>query len=90
MSATTVVQHKVKDYAAWRKVYDEVAGFQKQGGVIAESVHRAKDDPNLVLVTHKFATMNAALAFFGNAELKSAMRRAGVEGAPRVEFYEDA
>ena len=90
MSATTLVLHPVSDYAAWRKVYDEVAGLQSRSGVISESVHRAKDDPNTVLVLHKFPTMDAATAFFQNGDLKAAMQRAGVQGKPRIEFFEDA
>jgi len=90
MSATAIVQHRVSDYAAWRKVYEEVADMQTKGGVIAKSVHRSKDDPNLVLVQHKFATMDAATAFFSNGDLKAAMQRAGVQGPPRIELYEDA
>lgn len=88
--ATTVVLHHVKDYQAWRKVYDDFAPVQKAGGVTAESVYQAKGDPNNVLVLHRFATMQAAEAFFANAELRDALHRAGVEGAPRIEFYEEA
>jgi hypothetical protein len=90
MSVTALVQHPVADYAAWRKVYEEVADLQTRGGVIAKSVHRAKDDANLVLVQHKFGTMAEATAFFSNGDLKAAMQRAGVSGPPRIELYEDA
>ncbi len=90
MSVTAIVQHKVNDYSAWRKVYEEVADLQTRGGVIAKSVHRLKDDPSIVLITHKFATMAAATAFLSSADLKAAMQRGGVAGAPRIELYEDA
>jgi hypothetical protein len=90
MSVTAVIQHHVADYSAWRKVYDEVADLQTSGGVLSKSVHRGKDDANVVLVQHKFATMAAATAFFSNADLKAAMQRAGVQGPPRIELYEDA
>lgn len=63
MSVTAVIQHKVADYSAWRKVYEEVADLQTRGGVIAKSVHRGGDDVNLVLVQHTFETMAAATAF---------------------------
>jgi hypothetical protein len=51
--AMMVVLHRVKDYRAWRQVYDEFEPVQKAGGVIAESVYQAKDDPNNVLVLHR-------------------------------------
>jgi hypothetical protein len=34
---TAFVQHRVKDYDAWRRVYDSVADMQRAGGVVAES-----------------------------------------------------
>ena len=84
------MQHRVSDYAAWRKVYDEVADMQTKGGVIARSVHRSKDDPNLVLVMHEFASVDAATAFLSSGDLKAAMGRAGVQGPPRIEIYRSA
>jgi len=88
--ALLVVLHRVNDYDAWRKVYDEVEPLQKSGGVTEKSVHRAKDDPNNVLVLHRFNTMVEAQAFMDNAEIHAAMQRAGVAGPPRVEFFEEA
>jgi len=88
--AMTVVLHRVRDYDAWRKVYKEVAPMQKAGGVIAESVYQAKGDPRNVLVLHSFKTMAKAEQFFSSPELRAAMGRAGVEGAPRIEFFEEA
>jgi hypothetical protein len=90
--ATSVVQHKVASYEGWRKVYDsaEVVGFRKDGKVIAESVHRAGDDPNNLLILHTFPSLADAEAFFGNPALRDIMGKAGVQGAPRIELYEDA
>jgi len=88
--AMLVVHHRVRDYRAWRKVYDEVGPLQKGAGVTAESVYQAKDDPNTVLVMHSFATMAAAEAFAANPALQDAMQKGGVDGAPRVEFFESA
>jgi hypothetical protein len=88
--AMTVILHQVRDYDAWRRVYKEVAPMQKAGGVIAESVYRAKGDPRTVLVLHSFGTMAEAEKFVGSPELRAAMDRAGVEGTPRIEFFEEA
>ena len=38
----------------------------------AEAVYQAVDDPNDVTVTHEFATLEAAQAFAGSAELRAA------------------
>ena len=54
-----------------------------------QSAYRAKDDPNSLLVTHGFATTAEAEAFLRGAELRDAMQRAGVQGQPRIEIYQD-
>ena len=45
-------------------------------------------DPDNVLVLRYFDTVDAAKAFFANPELKDAMQRGGVQGEPRIEFFE--
>jgi heme-degrading monooxygenase HmoA len=80
--------HRVADYEAWRQVYDSVSEMQESGGVTSESVHRLVDDPNNVLVLHYFDSVEKARAFTALPELKDAMQRAGVQGEPRIEFYE--
>jgi uncharacterized protein (DUF1330 family) len=86
--AMTVVLHRVADYDAWRRVYDSLADVQKAGGVIADSVHRMVGDRDNVLVLHEFGTVDEARAFFASPELQDGMRRAGVQGQPRIELYE--
>jgi uncharacterized protein (DUF1330 family) len=86
--AISLVLHRVADYGAWREVYDSVADLQKAGGVTAESVHRMAGDPDNVLVIHEFETVDEARSFFAGEGLRDAMQRAGVQGQPRIEFYE--
>ncbi len=50
--ALLVVRHEVKDYDAWRAVYDEVEHVKRNGGVIEEAVYRAEEHANSVLVLH--------------------------------------
>lgn len=86
--AISVVLHRVADYDAWRRVYDSVADLQKAGGVTAESVHRMGGDPDNVLVIHHFDTVDAAQAFFASPDLRDAMMRGGIQGEPRIEFFD--
>ena len=88
--AIGVIRHNVRDYAAWRKGYDDVASMQKAGGVTEESVYQAKDNPNDVLVLHRFNSLDDAEKFFASQELKDAMQRNGVEGTPRIEIFEES
>jgi heme-degrading monooxygenase HmoA len=86
--ALSVIQHKVADFDAWHQVYDSVADLQAAGGVAQQSFHRKADDPDTVLVLHYFDSVDQAQAFFASPELQDAMKRGGVVGEPRIEFYE--
>ena len=88
--ALSLVLHRVADYEAWRKVYDSdtVAELQKTAGVSSKSVHRMDGDPDNILVLHYFDSVDAAKAFFANPELQDAMKRGGIQGEPRIEFFE--
>lgn len=85
--ALLAIQQTVRDYRAWRAVYDTLGEVQRDWGVTAESVHQLADAPDTVLVLHHFATVAQARGFLTCREHQAAMRRAGVEGQPRVEIY---
>ena len=78
------VRHQVADYAAWRKAYDGFAATQKKGGVIYKAVYQSADDPNDVTVIHDFHSLEKAKAFAASPELKAAMEKSGVKGAPQI------
>jgi hypothetical protein len=85
-----MVRHPVRDYAAWRKEYDDFDATRQGMGVTAAAVFQSVDDPNDVTVTHDFATAEAARAFADSAELESAMENAGVAGPPTIWFVNGA
>jgi ABC-type sugar transport system substrate-binding protein len=80
------VRHEVADYGVWRKSFDAFAPTQRKMGVIYKAVYRSADDPNDVTVIHDFHSLQAAKAFAASAELKAAMEKAGVKGAPQIWF----
>jgi hypothetical protein len=90
MSAILAVRHQVSDYAAWRKVYDEVEPLRAQYGCTAQRVLRLAEDGNDLFVTHEFPSAAQASSFAGDPELREAMDRAGVQGMPRIELFTDA
>jgi quinol monooxygenase YgiN len=87
--ATMFVRHTVNDYNHWKSVYDEFASVRQENGVTGASVHRDAQNPNVIIVTHQFKDVNAAMAFADSEELKSAMADAGVAGPPEIWFTED-
>jgi uncharacterized protein (DUF1330 family) len=90
MSATLIVRHKVADYAAWSKVYREVDALRAQHGCTAERVLQLPGDANDLLVTHEFPTLAQAESFAADPDLKAAMERSGVSGAPRIELFQSS
>jgi uncharacterized protein (DUF1330 family) len=82
------VQHRVQDYKAWKKVFDEHP--PGEGGAKFHRVNRMIGDPNTIVVVAGFESAEQARAFGRSPGLADAMKRAGVVGEPRVEMYEEA
>ena len=78
------VRHEVADYGTWRKAYDGFAPMQKKMGVIYKAVYQSVDDPNDVTVIHDFHSLDKAKAFTASPDLKAAMEKSGVKGAPQI------
>ena len=90
MRTILLVDHRVADFDAWLKVYDEIRQWQHDSGVRFEQVLRSNEDPNRVLVTHAFESRSAAESFANNPELQKAMGRAGVDGSSvKLEYFEE-
>jgi quinol monooxygenase YgiN len=89
MSATLVVEHKVSDYAAWRKVYDSLEPLRAQHGCTGQRVMQRPDDGNDLFVIHDFPSAEQAANFAHDPALGAGMAQAGVEGAPRIEIFTD-
>ena len=86
---TMFAKHKVNDFNAWKRAYDEFASIRDEMGVTGDSVHRDTSDPTIVTITHVFNDLDAAAAFASSDDLKSAMMNAGVVGPPEIWFTED-
>lgn len=85
------VRHTVKDYAAWRTAYDAFQAAQGRSlGITADAVYRGVENPNDITVSHDFETLKAAQTLAGSDQLREAMAKAGVVGAPQIWFVEPA
>jgi hypothetical protein len=80
------VRHRVGNYGSWRKEYDAFDAERPSFGVIGNAVYRDASDPDMVTVTHDFATLEEAHALASSDALRQAMTKAGVAGAPDVWF----
>ncbi|MDP6606967.1 MAG: hypothetical protein QF664_12025 [Dehalococcoidia bacterium] len=81
------IHHRVEDYERWKSVFDEFP--PREGGAVFHRINRLVDDANTIAVVSGFLTADGAYAFVNNPDLGAAMQRAGVDGVPRIELYEE-
>jgi len=80
------IHHQVKDYAAWRRGYDEHEKSRLTAGVTNGRVFRGADNPNDIVVFQDVADVAKARAWFAGEDAKAAMQKAGVIGTPSIRF----
>ena len=83
------VRHRVADYARWKPVFDEHEAARREHGMMAHSLHRDADDPNVIIIALRVRDVRRAKEFAASESLRSAMERAGVQGPPDIWFAED-
>ena len=84
--AVMLVQHKVKDFANWKKVYDSQAALRTSSGELSDQIYHNASDPNQLVLIFKWDSVENAQKFAHSPELKAAMEKAGVEGPPAITF----
>ena len=86
-TARVMVSHKVKDWDAWKKEFDEHKSARVAAGLIDRGLGYSYDDNHMVSIVFAITDMQKANAFFHSDDLKAAMAKGGVEGEPTVFFY---
>jgi uncharacterized protein (DUF1330 family) len=84
--AFLIVTHKVEDYDKWLPVFEGTAALKKKFGWKQSTVYSVDGDRNNVMVMEEFPSLEKAKAFATSPELKAAMGKAGVAGAPEIRF----
>lgn len=74
-----LIIHAVKDYPAWRRIFDDAALIRKEAGEQQYHVLRDENDPNRIIHFSRWASMEKAKAFFESPRLVEIRRQAGVE-----------
>ncbi len=83
-----VVNHKVKDFAAWLKVYDgEGPAKRASEGMVDVALSRGIDDTTMVHLAFAVTDMAKAKAAIMSDDKKKLMMSAGVIGKPDIHFY---
>jgi heme-degrading monooxygenase HmoA len=82
------VHHKVADFAAWKTVFDEMAGLRQEYGMTAAQVLRSAADPNEVVILTEWPSLESARRYAQSPDLRQGMQRAGVISQPEILFLE--
>lgn len=80
-----LIIHAVKDYAAWKRVFDQAADMRKAAGEQRYFVLHDERDANRIVHFSKWSAIDAAKAFFESPRLVEIRRQAGVE-APEFNY----
>jgi quinol monooxygenase YgiN len=88
--AVMLAQHTVKDFEAWKKVYDSVADSRASNGELSDQIFRDASDPNKLTLIFKWDTLENARKYSQSPELRQAMEKAGVLGPPTISFLNEA
>lgn len=86
--ASLLVQHKVRDYAAWRPAFDAHEPARAGAGITNGRVYRKAEDPNDLVLLFDVADVAKARTWAAGSDLKNAMEKAGVLGAPAINFVD--
>lgn len=87
--AYMLVQHKVKDFGEWKKVFDSVLDLRTSNGELSYDIYRDESDPNNIFAMFKWDSIENAQKYAGSPELKEAMENAGVAGPPNISFLNE-
>jgi heme-degrading monooxygenase HmoA len=88
--AKLLVHHRVQDYSAWRKIFDDDDQRRKEYGSTGFQVLKSASDPNDITIIMDWPSVDAAQAFATSDALKEKMKNAGVISQPELMFLEEA
>jgi quinol monooxygenase YgiN len=86
---TMIVKHRVEDFKKWKAVFDEMEQTRREYGFTGHDLYRDAADPNKITIINHLKNLDQAKAYGSSETLRSAMARAGVQGAPEILLLND-
>ena len=84
----SMISHKVANYAKWKRAVKTHAKWRKKSGEKCFYVCRSSQKPNDLLVWCEWDSAARMKKFVRSAELRRAMKSAGVLGKPEFAFFD--
>lgn len=85
-----IVQHEVRDFDAWKRVFDGHTGSRQRAGVVDLFVSYPVGDTTDVHMMFGVTDESNLVSYMSSAPLRAAMRLSGVVGEPRAYFVQTA
>ena len=85
-----LVRHKVADYNRWKEAFDSHLNARKRAGETGFRLFHNVEDMREIFLLVDWQSIEEARKFMTSDELRDAMAKAGVMGAPEVQYLEDA
>jgi quinol monooxygenase YgiN len=82
-----MAQFKVKDYKAWRMVFDKNTPMRKSMGELSVKLWRSEEDPNDLGLLFEWDNLENAHKFVASSELQKAKQEAGVIEPLQTRFF---
>lgn len=90
MTMFAIVQHTVRDYDAWKPVFDEHEATRAKYSCKSHTVYRDADAPNDLTILLAYESRERAEELMHDPSLREAMERGGVISEPRITWLEEA
>ena len=74
-----LIIHEVKDYAAWKKIFDNAVNIRKEAGEHSYQILKYEHEPNKIVHFSAWTSIGNARAFFESPELVKIREKAGVK-----------
>lgn len=79
-----LLQHTVRDYDAWKPVFDEHEDVRAQYGATGHTIYRDADKPNELTILMQFESRERAEGLLRDPSLAEGMKRGGVVSEPHA------
>jgi quinol monooxygenase YgiN len=86
--ANIIIKHKVAKYSDWKSKFDDFVDIRRSGGEQSYKIMQVDNDPNNLLLSFEWDSIENAKTFLASEELKNAMQEAGVMEPPTIHFVD--
>jgi heme-degrading monooxygenase HmoA len=84
-----LIRHRVGNYAKWKRAFDAHGAVRRTHGSKGGRLFRSAKNPREVLLLLRWNDLRGARRFVKSADLRKAMKNAGVKGRPEISFLEE-